>query len=324
MHKKALVLSGGSIRGAFQAGAILGILDAGFQPDIIQGISAGALNASALVSETGKMGENIDWIEAGKALQTLWFEEIQEPDDIAKTRSTVSVIVKALGNNYQGFVDPKPLRELVHKYVKAENIQSSPVDLQVGAVDLQSGAIIYPPKDNPDIVDFVLASASIPLVMPVTTIKGRHYVDGGIRDTAPLDRVIEMGATEIVLILTQAPGMEQKDVDPGNVMHLAERTVDILLSEVLENDIKIMTEINKMIDQLSQVPNALSVEAFANKKKIHFTVVRPQEFYPYELNDFESADIRKMFEDGRHLAHKAIIEEHNPNRPENPGEPLIA
>lgn len=49
---RALVLSGGSIKGAFQAGAIAGLLDAGFRPDIVTGISVGALNGGFLVSRS--------------------------------------------------------------------------------------------------------------------------------------------------------------------------------------------------------------------------------------------------------------------------------
>ena len=61
MKKRALVLSGGSIKGAFQAGAIQQVLNEGFQPDIIHGISVGSLNGSFLVNETGKYNNGFDW-----------------------------------------------------------------------------------------------------------------------------------------------------------------------------------------------------------------------------------------------------------------------
>jgi len=50
---RALVLSGGSIKGAYEAGAILSIVEAGFYPDAVLGISTGALSAAFLVNAIG-------------------------------------------------------------------------------------------------------------------------------------------------------------------------------------------------------------------------------------------------------------------------------
>ncbi len=43
--KRALVLGGGAIKGAYQAGAIKVLLNKGFAPDHLYGISVGSLNA---------------------------------------------------------------------------------------------------------------------------------------------------------------------------------------------------------------------------------------------------------------------------------------
>jgi len=45
-----LVLGGGGAMGAFQAGALVALLDAGVVPDALYGSSAGALNAAFLAS----------------------------------------------------------------------------------------------------------------------------------------------------------------------------------------------------------------------------------------------------------------------------------
>lgn len=46
--KKALVLSGGGARGAFEAGVVQALWERGYRPDIITGVSVGALNATVL------------------------------------------------------------------------------------------------------------------------------------------------------------------------------------------------------------------------------------------------------------------------------------
>jgi len=47
---KALVLGGGSVRCAWQAGAIKAVFQKGFVPDRIIGISGGAMNTAFLVT----------------------------------------------------------------------------------------------------------------------------------------------------------------------------------------------------------------------------------------------------------------------------------
>ena len=51
---KALVLGGGSIKGAFQAGAVAEVLARGLEPGIITGISVGALNGAYLTERAGR------------------------------------------------------------------------------------------------------------------------------------------------------------------------------------------------------------------------------------------------------------------------------
>ncbi len=50
MGKKALVLSGGGARGAYQAGVVKYLEEIQWKPDIICGTSVGAINASAIGS----------------------------------------------------------------------------------------------------------------------------------------------------------------------------------------------------------------------------------------------------------------------------------
>ncbi len=56
MGKTALVLSGGGFKGAYEAGAIKALAEAGIVPDVVVGISAGALNG-AYVSNLVAAGE---------------------------------------------------------------------------------------------------------------------------------------------------------------------------------------------------------------------------------------------------------------------------
>jgi NTE family protein len=93
---KALVLAGGSILGAFQVGAIAQVLKS-YQPDIIYGVSVGALNGGYLANFIGKNFPNapntsINWAAAGDDLKNFWLTNLTKPEQLVRQRSTVELI----------------------------------------------------------------------------------------------------------------------------------------------------------------------------------------------------------------------------------------
>ena len=76
---KALVLGGGSLKGAFQVGVIQAILEKGFEPEMVYGVSVGSLNASYMVNEASKKSiesKKIDWPTISRQLIELWVKNI--------------------------------------------------------------------------------------------------------------------------------------------------------------------------------------------------------------------------------------------------------
>ena len=83
--KNALVLSGGSIRGAFQAGAIAHVLEKGFKPDGIYGTSVGSLNGGFLAERAGRSKtKEPAWPAIGKELENFWLTNINSFKKIGK------------------------------------------------------------------------------------------------------------------------------------------------------------------------------------------------------------------------------------------------
>jgi predicted acylesterase/phospholipase RssA len=64
-ERRALVLSGGGAKGAFEVGAVKRLWETGYRPDLICGVSVGAVNAS-------KLAEGTD--EALRQLERLWLD----------------------------------------------------------------------------------------------------------------------------------------------------------------------------------------------------------------------------------------------------------
>lgn len=94
MTKRALVLSGGSILGSFQAGAIAEVLESGFVPDAIYGTSVGSLNGGFLAERAGrakKEGEDPDWPGIGRELESFCLDKLASPSMLAKKRTAWAI-----------------------------------------------------------------------------------------------------------------------------------------------------------------------------------------------------------------------------------------
>ncbi|NVO01635.1 MAG: patatin-like phospholipase family protein [Bacteroidetes bacterium] len=307
--KKAFVLSGGSIKGTFQAGAIKAFLENGFKPEMIYGISVGSLNTTFLSHDAGKQNkpkEEIDWQLIGENLKKFWFENIQKPEDVAIKRGAVEIGWDALTKTFNGLLDTTPIQELVKKTIKMENLYNSPVSIKVGAVNIADGKIVYADPSFPNFLDYVLASTAIPIMMPGIKIGGNKnqlYMDGGIKDVAPLKQAIDSGATEIVVICCQSKDVGAEVFDSGNLLKLSERLMDIIVNEIVNNDIEWAEYFNKFL------PEDGSVETngpFAGYRKIKITVVRPAVPINLDLENFNSEDIQAIFESGYRTALEEI------------------
>lgn len=235
---RALVLSGGGSKGAFQVGAlehILGDLEVTY--DIIAGISVGALNGS-FISQF-KAGEEK---EASKGLVDVWntvndrrIFKLNHPRMKKRLfkRDKVSMLRSALGE--LSFYDSTPLERLVEGSLDAAKLSTSGKRLSVGCASLSDGEIRYWVEDSADIVKAVSASASYPVFFRPVEIEGSLWTDGGIRHTIPIERAISMGATSVDVILT-GPLREKHSLKVENTVQQLMAVLGILLDEVWDTD----------------------------------------------------------------------------------------
>lgn len=59
-------------------------------------------------------------------------------------------------------------------------------------------------------VQVLRASASLPLVSRIVTFEGKEYLDGGITDSIPVQRMEMSGLAKNVVILTQPIGYRKE------------------------------------------------------------------------------------------------------------------
>ena len=295
---KALVLSGGSIKGAWQAGAIKAVLESGFVPDIITGISVGALNGAFLTNGIAKYS---DWKLAAIYLCSFWLMNIRKPADIFTKKSGARIALDILRKKFDGIVSVKPLWELVENTINIENLQRSPVKYFCGYVNMRTGEILYSNNHNETLcIDSIIASTAIPITMPL--VNG-ILADGGLRDNAPLKVAIDNGATEIIVIATLPEKLTYYDENLGDVMNYADRLMEIIVNNTLNDDLKEAERINGICRRW--IPADSHTNA-ADKREIGIKVIRPAFQIQIALNNFNEKDIARTIEEGYTTAKASI------------------
>lgn len=152
-----------------------------------------------------------------------------------------------------------PVRMKIDAAIDPAKVANSGINLRIALVSLDTGQMRYVDQrgrfvddDFPvPLRDAVQASASVPIAYPPTAldegfstpvvgpavqVKG-HYIDGGVRDNAPLRAADEAGASSIVVILPSPVAMNRVDFSTGALPGIAARGFETLFDETLQNDL---------------------------------------------------------------------------------------
>jgi NTE family protein len=295
---KILVLAGGSVKGAYQAGVVKAVFEAGFRPDAIYGISAGSMNASYLVNDFGRsvLDDNghLDYNQTAIDLCDFWINNINTPDSLALRRGTYDLGMSAIRRNFEGLLDTTPLREILYNNIQMRNLNASPIGLKVGAVDIINGNIVYADPTYEHFLDYVMASSAIPILMPVVNIGGLKkmaYLDGGMRDVAPIKKAITDGADEIVCIACHTRNIDGGYFPYGNLLALVDRVMDIAVNECLNADLDWAEFRNECLpEDGSEAQSGI----LKDQKRIKLKIIRPQKPLNIDIQGFDQDDIKRM------------------------------
>jgi NTE family protein len=159
-YRIGLVLSGGGARGFAHLGVIQALHEAGIYPEVVSGTSAGAL-AGVLYADGYSPEEILKLMNSGSRL------DFMRPAMPREGLLQLNGIIKILKTN-----------------LKATTFDQLKIPLYVTATDLNNGKSVYFSKG--ELLDPVIASASIPVLFQPVKINNISYVDGGVLDNLPV------------------------------------------------------------------------------------------------------------------------------------------
>ena len=223
----------------------------------------------------------------GKNLIEFWLKNIKKPADVAHERSRFSLGYNTLMSRFDGLLDPSPLHRLMRQNIDADLLRQAPIKLKVGAVNVITGKMVYATPKDKNFLDYVLASSSIPMLMPAVQIAGNHrlaLLDGGLRVVAPLRVAFEDGATEVVCVACHAEHIYEEPFNYRNFLKLIERVKDINVNQIVNNDI-------------SWAENYVEKENLRGYP-LTLKVIRPQTPLKLDMLNFTSDDVARLIVQG--------------------------
>jgi len=160
-YKIGLVLSGGGVRGFAHIGALKALNEAGIYPDIISGVSSGAI-AGAIYADGYEPEEIIQMFQETKFSKYL--EIILPKKGLLKMTGLIKIILQNL---------------------KARTFEELKIPLFVAATDLNNGKCIFFNKG--ELLTPLMASATVPVLFPPVKIDNKTFVDGGVLNNFPTE-----------------------------------------------------------------------------------------------------------------------------------------
>lgn len=219
MQRATLVLEGGATRGVFTSGVLDYFMNQDLYMSHIIGVSAGACNA-------------VDYVS-------------RQP---GRTRDCMIPTDKS-GNYYFGlrkFVKERSLMNMdmifdlfpnqIHPFDYETYFQSE-IECQLVVTNCLTGRAEYlmESKKKERLMKICRASSSMPLITPIVNIADVPYLDGGLADSVPIKRGLELDNEKVVVILTRNAGYRKKRVSAGmaQVYRRAYRSYPNLVKTIL-------------------------------------------------------------------------------------------
>lgn len=270
------VLSGGANRGALQVGALQSLVTHNIKANLVVGTSTGALNGIYYAFDPTVAGL--------EALAQKW-REFTKGDIFPGNRLTIAWRVLTgqdslvSGNNFRRTVQhflPPHLR----------TFRDLKVPFYAVTTDLLSATtVIFGDELDTPVLDPIMASASLPIVLPPVIMDGFQLTDGGTTAAVPIEVALLRGATELYVIDLE-PDVSQPEAVHG-VLPIANQTLLTLLREQLYDDLRDAAKAGAIVHHIN-------IAAFA------------------DLDLFDSSKMAQMIEAG-HSAMDQYLDRPKPN-----------
>ena len=273
--KVGLVLEGGSMRGLYTAGVLDIMMDHNIEIDTIVGTSAGALFEPNYFSK--QRGRTIRYNKR--------FCKDYRYISLLSFLLTGNVVNKKFAYN------KVPLK--LDKFDN-ETFMKSGKEFYCTATNIKTGeAEYFEIKDTYKQIEELRASSAVPIMTRPVEINGELYLDGGISDSIPINKCLELGCDKIIVILTQPESYEKKPLSSKKVkfINMEFKKYPNLINRMMNRH----NEYNKTLKYLKELERQGKV-----------LIIRPSEKLDIKLIERNPNKLESIYQIGINDANKKI------------------
>lgn len=256
-YKFGIALSGGGARGIVHIGVLEALHKYGIRPDIISGASAGAL-------------VGVFYAAGMEPLQIL---------ELVKANKMVKMFKWQMPSN--GLIDIKKVISLLEMNIEQDDFAGLKKPFYCSVVNLNSG--LSEIKHEGKLFQWVLASASIPIIFEPQVIDGNSYADGGLLNNLPVDCIRDQ-CRILIGVHVNHNGQEE---NISGIKAVAERTFRLAMSQNVRGS---MAKCDFVIDP----PETRKYNTFDFKKADELFKIGFEETENRILELFDSVDLSRL------------------------------
>lgn len=270
-----LVLEGGAMRGMFTAGILDVFMENGITFDTCVGVSAGAV-----------FGCNYKSKQIGRA--------IRYNKRFCNDKRYCSIYSLFTTGDLYGAAfcyDELPNKLDLFDY---DEYEKNPMEFWCVTTDVESGKSVYTKTKRGDGIDmqYLRASASMPLVSRCVKIDNKLLLDGGISDPIPYRFMLNKKVDKCVVILTQPDGYVKKKNSILPLFKLFYRGK----KKGIANAMAIRHEVyNNQLKEIKEL-----------EKEGRIFVIRPKYKLDIGKTEKDPEKLEKVYQEGRRLALKIL------------------
>ncbi len=186
-ERTAFVLGGGGLLGAVEVGMLRALFEYDVRPELVVGTSVGALNGLVVASDPTP--------SVVDRLLDLWRSVAENNDVYSDTAWRQVTRAMRTGTHLHS---AEPLRQRLDDEFGDLTFDQLQVPFQCCAASIERAAETW--FSEGPVVPAVVASAAVPGLLPPAKVGAEHYLDGGIVNSIPLGRAVELGATRIFVL----------------------------------------------------------------------------------------------------------------------------
>lgn len=272
--KTGIVVEGGGMRGIYGAGVLDVLLENDIKADGLIGVSAGAIHGCSFVS--GQKGRSIRY-------------------NLKYSRDPRYMSMRSLIRTGDMFGIDFCYRELPETLDPFDNetFESSSTEYYVTCTDVETGQPVYHrcPSLRGDRIDWVRASASMPLASRIVELDGKKLLDGGVAESIPVMAFRKMGFKKDLVILTRPEGYRKKQNPMLPLIRRAYREYP----EFVETAASRHLVYNRELDEISRL-----------EREGEILVIRPSRRIKISRTERRPERIEQMYRLGREDAMKAF------------------